>query len=62
MSAPTGFLILKAFVVYSPVIFEGSYPAHNHAALVLFLLVVVRFVAHSDFLSLNFSPKFAVGM
>ena len=37
-----------------------SHPAHDHAALVLRLLMVIRFVAHSDFLFLNLSPKFAV--
>ena len=39
---------------------RGSHPAHDHSALALLLLVVVRFVAHSNLFCLNFSSKFAV--
>ena len=37
-----------------------SHPAHDHAALALLLLMVIRFVAHSEFLCLDFSSQFAV--
>ena len=39
-----------------------SHPAHDHAALILLLLVVVRLVAHSDFLLLDSPSEFAVHM
>ena len=60
--APSPFLGERVLIVYAPQFLRvgESHSAHDHAALGLLLLMVIRLVAQSDFLLLDLSSEFAV--
>ena len=60
----TCFSYFEAFLLFiaAPQFLKGLHPTHDHSALGLLLLVVVRLMTHGDLLLLDFSSKFAVDM
>ena len=55
--------ILRSFLLFiAPQFLKGLHPTHDHSALGLLLLVVVRLMTHGDLLLLDFSSEFSVDM